>query len=313
MLLIVNFLLYIVAFVWIWLGSGLIISAAGKFSRKLRLSAFAFSFVFLGMLTSAPEFSVGLQAVADHDPQIFVGNLLGGIIVLFLVVIPLLAVFGNGISLKHELDKKTLIYTLLVILAPAFFILDKKITMPEGLFMILLYCVLLFLVERKNGIFDSDNSRLLDIKEYSYRDILKILLGIGIVFASSSVIVDKTVYFAGFFHLPVFYISLIIVAIGTDLPELSLALRSVISGKKDIAMGDYIGAASVSTLLFGIFTLLHEGDIVTESNFLITFVFIALALLLFYIFFNTRMYISRKNGFILLGLYVLFLFFELII
>lgn len=259
-----------------------------------------------------PEFSVGLQAVADNDPQIFVGNLLGGIIVLFLVIIPLLAVFGNGISLKHELDKKTLILTLGVILTPSALILDKKVTTVEGVIMVALYLLLVFIVERKNGIFDRDNSQLLNIKAYSYKDVLKILLGIVIVFISSSVIVDQTIYFANFLNVPVFYVSLLIVALGTDLPELSLALRSVISGKKEVAMGDYIGAASVSTFLFGLFTLLNRGEYITESNFLITFFFIGLALTLFYVFFNSKKFISRTNGLVLLGVYLLFLFFEII-
>src|SRR5205085_2055996 len=97
-----HLLTYIVSFVLLWIGSGLIVSAASKFSKRLRLSPFAFSFVFLGILTSIPEFSVGIQAVIDKNSEIYVGNLLGGIVVLFLVVIPLLAIFGNGISLRHE-------------------------------------------------------------------------------------------------------------------------------------------------------------------------------------------------------------------
>jgi cation:H+ antiporter len=312
-MLLINFLLYIVAFIWIWLGSGLIVSSAGKFSRRLRLSAFAFSFVFLGVLTSIPEFSVGLQAVADKDPQIFMGNLLGGIVVLFLLVIPLLAVFGNGISLKNELDNKTLLFTLAVILTPSLLTLDGKLAMWEGIVMVLLYLVLLFVIERKNGIFDHENSQLLNMKAYSYKDILKILLGIVIVFISSSVIVDKTVFFANQFNVPAFYISLLVISVGTDLPELSLAIRSVISGKREVAMGDYIGAASVSTFLFGLFTILSGKEIVAVSNFAITFVFIATALTVFYIFFNTKNFISRTNGVIMLGLYVLFLFFEIVL
>lgn len=310
-MLLLNLLLYVVSFVMIWLGSGLIISAASKFSKKLRLSPFAFSFVFLGILTSTPEFSVGLQAVADHDAEIFVGNLLGGIVVLFLVVIPLLAVLGNGISLKHELDNKMLLATMGVILAPSVLILDKRVTNLEGIVMIILYLTLLFLVQRKNGIFDRNNEQLLNMKAYSYKDVLKILLGLGIVFVASNLIVDKTMYFADYFNISAFYIGLIVIALGTDLPELSLAVRSVISGKKELAMGDCIGAAAVSTFLFGLFTLLHNGEVLTISNFMVTFLFIALALGLFYIFFHTKNYISRNNGIVMLGIYVLFIIFEL--
>ena len=154
----VNILLYLISFFFIWFGAGLIVSSASKFSTKLRLSPFAFAFVFLGILTSIPEFSVGLQAVASNKPEIFVGNLLGGIVVIFLVIIPLLAIFGNGISLKHELDNKTLLATLGVILTPSIFILDKKVTTLEGAILVVFYLVLLFLVERKNGIFNRRNS-----------------------------------------------------------------------------------------------------------------------------------------------------------
>lgn len=307
---IINLLLYAVSFLWIWIGSGLIVSSAAKFSKKLRLSAFAFSFVFLGFLTSIPEFSVGLQAVADRNAEIFVGNLLGGVLVLFLFVIPLLAIFGNGISLKHELDHKTLIATLGVILSPSLMMLDQKVTIYEGLVLIALYLVLLYIVQRKNGIFDAKNEDLLNLKAYSYRDIIKILTGIGIVFAASSIIVDKTLFFASVLNIHPFYISLIIVALGTDLPELSLAVRSVVSGKKEIAMGDYIGAAAISTFLFGVFTLLHKGEVLTISNFFVTFIFTVIALTMFYIFFRTKNYISKNQGFLLLIIYIIFVFLE---
>lgn len=310
-MLLTNLLLYVIGFFFIWLGSGLIVSSVSKFSHRLRLSPFVFSFVFLGLLTSVPEFSVGLQAVADRDAEIFVGNLLGGLLVLFLVVIPLLAIFANGVSLKHELDRKTLLVTLGVILAPSIFVLDKRVTNPEGAILIFLYILLLFLVERKKGIFDRNNKELLNIKAYSYKDLLKIIVGICIVFVSSNIIVDKTMYFAGVFNISAFYISLIVVALGTDLPELTLAIRSSISGKKEIAMGDYIGAAAASTFLFGLFTLLHDGEVLTISNFIVTFIFIATALTIFYVLSRTKNYISRNNGFMMIGVYVFFVLFEL--
>lgn len=308
----INTLLYVVSFVTIWYGAGLIVSAATKFSRRLRLSAFAFSFVFLGLLTSIPEFSVGMQAIADNDPEIYIGNLLGGNIVIFLFIIPLLAIFGKGINLKHELDRKTLIAVLGVIAAPVVFILDNRINVYEGGILIIFYIALLYFVERKNGIFDKDNKELLNTKAYSLQDVIRLILGIGLVFLSSSIIVDKTIYFAGVFNISTFYISLIVIALGTNLPELSLAIRSVLSGRREIAMGDYLGSSAVNTFLFGLFTLLHGNEIFTVSNFLITFIFIGTALILFYVFFNTKKFISRNNGFVLLGVYGLFVLFELL-
>lgn len=310
-MLIQNLLLYILAFAFIWIGAGLIVSSTNKFSNKLKLSPFAFSFVFLGFLTSVPEFSVGLQAVASHDAQIFVGNLLGGVLVIFLIIIPFLAIFGNGIYLKNELEGKTLIATLLIILAPATFILDKKVTSLEGVVLVILYIFLLFLIEKRNGIFDRTNNQLFNIKAYSYKDMFLILIGIGILFTASNVVVDKTLYFSGILNISAFYISLIVVSIGTNIPELSLAIRSAISGKKDVAMGDYLGSAAVNTFLFGVLTLLSGGEVILVSNFMITFVFILAALVVFYILSIKKNYISRTSGFFLLGIYLLFVVMEL--
>lgn len=305
-----NLLLYIGGFVAIWVGAGLIVSTASKFSRKLKLSPFAFSFLFLGILTSTPEFSVGLQAIAHHDPEIFVGNLLGGVVVLFLVVIPSLAVFGNGISLKRELGKFPLLITLGVILAPAFLILDKRLSTFEGVVLIFLYLIALYVVQREDGIFDKENTQLMKMKAYSFVDILKLLAGLAVVFIASNVIVDKTIYFAQFFHVSAFFVSLIVVAIGTDLPELTLSIRSVLSRKKELAMGDYVGAAVASTLLFGVFTVMNNGEVITSSNFILPFAGILCALGAFYYLSTAVGSISRRHGLLMMGGYVLFVFLE---
>lgn len=308
----INLALYVVAFVLIWVGSGFIVSSTSRFSEKLRLSSFAVSFLLLGLLTSTPEFSVGLQAVADNTPDIFVGNLIGGIIVIFLLIIPLLAIFGNGINLKNEMDNKSLLVTLFVVIAPAALILDKKLTTFEGIIFLILYFALLVMVQRRNGLFDTANAKLLDKKAYSYKDILKIVLGVVLVFIASTIIVDKTIYFAELFNIRTFYISLLVIALGTDLPELTLVIRSVISGKKDIAMGDYLGAAAASTLLFGIFTILSHGEIVTIDNFITTFIFMAVALSLFF-FFSRNKFISRKEGIVMVVIYLIFIVTEIVL
>ncbi len=308
----INLLLYIASFVLIWFGSGLIVSSTSKFSRRLRLSSFVFSFVFLGLLTSSPEFAVGLQAVADNDPEIFIGNLIGGAMVIFLFVIPLLAVFGNGINLKNEIENKTLTLTLLVILMPIITLIDKKVSSLEGLFLIVLYAILIFFVERKHGLFDKENNELFDIKSYSYKDILKIFIGIGLIFISGNIILNQTLFFADFFNIPAFYISLVILAFGTNLPELSLAIRSAVAGKKDIAMGDYLGSAAANTFLFGLFTILIGGVVLTINNFIITFLFVASSLVLFYFFYYTKKFISRANGLLMLGIYMVFVVVEFI-
>ncbi len=302
---------YLLSFVLIWLGAGFIVSSVDAFAHRLKLSSFAVSFVILGILTSTPEFAVGLSALHEGNAEIFVGNLLGGIPVIFLFIIPVLAVFGNGVTLKHFFSQKTLPLTLAVIAAPSFLILDKKVTNAEGILLILLYAFLLFVLEKNHGLLDKKNIELLRLKAYSLRDIFRVLFGAGIVFIASQAIVDQTLYFSSYFSIHPLYISIIVLSLGTNLPELSLAVRSIISGKKDVAFGDYMGSAAVNTLLFGVFTLLNPGDVLTANRFPITFLFIVGGLSIFYIFSRSRGAISRVEGCMLLFLYVSFAYFEL--
>ncbi len=100
-------------------------------------------------------------------------------------------------------------------------------------------------------------------------------------------------------------------SLGTNLPEFSLAIRAIISGKKDVAFGDYVGSAAANTLLFGIFTILNTGEVVTVNNFFRTFLIMVLGLGMFFVFSRSKHDITQKEGFVLLVLYGVFVASEL--
>ena len=91
--------IYLIAFVILWYATGLIFDGTRQLTQLTKLSSFATSFFILGMLTSIPELSVGLNAVADKQPSIFVGDLLGATLTLFGLVIPLLLSFLLGVGI----------------------------------------------------------------------------------------------------------------------------------------------------------------------------------------------------------------------
>jgi cation:H+ antiporter len=301
---------YLVSFFAILFGAGLIVKSVDKFANKLRLSSFSVSFFVLGLLTSIPEFAVGLTAVNEGTPEIFVGNLIGGVAVLFFLVIPFLSIFGNGVRLNHQMGQGRLTFAFAVMILPLISVLDGRITNIEGIALIAAYLILFFVIERDKGVFDDGNKKVLNVHSYSFVDIMKILFGVFLVFVSSHVIVEKTILFAAQFNISTFYISLLMLAIGTNLPEISLAVKSVAFRKKDIAFGDYIGSAATNTLLFGVFTMLSKGDVLTSTHFTRTFILIVAGLALFYYFTRSKKDISRREGFILAAYYVFFIVME---
>lgn len=305
----IQILFYLAAFFILWYCSGIIISSVERLAHKFKLSSFAVSFFVLGILTSIPEFSVGINSIINKTPDIFVGNLIGASLILFILVIPLLAVFGGGVKLIHQLGENNLIFSLLVVAAPVFLIADSVLTRTEGVFLILIYIILFYFIEKKNGLMavSKDLEKIFPDKKHFIEDFIEIVLASIIIFITSKFIVNETIYFASFFHISSFLISLIILSIGTNLPELSLALKSIFSGKKEVALGDYLGSATANTLLFGLFTLLNGKRVnISVDSFQILFLTL-LGLGVFYLFSRSKNDISKKEGKILLLIYLLFI------
>lgn len=306
-----NIVLYIVLFIVLWVGSGFIISSVSNLSYRLRIPSFFISFFILGILTSTPEIAVGFSAISSDRPGIFVGNLLGGIPVIFLFIIPLLAIFGKGIKLNHNLNQENIFLSLLLAIAPFFVVLDEQVSTLEGAGLIGLYVIVAFLLQRKNDFINKRNVNLLKFKRYSLLDLGKILLGTGIVLYASNQIVSKTLYFSEVYNIAPFYISLIVLAMGTNLPEITIAFRSILSGKKDIAFGDYLGSASTNAVLFGFFSMIYHEPIVQTDGFIVAFIIVAIGLILMFNFANSKRKITPKEGSILLIIYFIFVLFEL--
>src|SRR3989339_1398143 len=176
-------LLYFSSFFVIWYCSGIIIRSVENLAQRLKISPFAMSFFVLGILTSIPEFSVGVNSIINNTPDIFVGNLLGASLIIFIFIIPLLAVFGGGVKLVHQLGENNLIFSLLVVAAPTFLIADNVLTRTEGVFLILIYIILFYFIEKKNGLMAiSQEKKVFPDKKHFIEDSITVVLAAIIIF-----------------------------------------------------------------------------------------------------------------------------------
>lgn len=304
-----NLGLFILSFTLLWVGSGLAVGAITKISHSLRMSSFFVSFFVMGLFTSLTEIMVGINALITNQPEIFVGNLVGSSVVMFMLVVPLLAVLGNGVNLNHSFKFKDLVTAALVVGLPALLTLDNRITLVDVLVCLVLYGYFAFIQERNN----KSLSRLVMIKltkSTIYVNLAKILVAIVLVFFASSILVRQTTVLADMFDASSFIISVLVISVGTNIPEISIAVRAVLAKKKDIAFGNYLGSATLNTLELGLLGLISTKPIpALGSNFSIAVFLVGLVLFLY--FAKSRKTISRIEGSILILIYLLFVVFEL--
>lgn len=306
-----HLLLYAASFAGIWVGAGLAIKSVEKLSHTLRLSSFIVSFLVLGFFTSISELSVGVNAALQNEPGIFVGNLIGASIVLFLLVIPLLAIVGHDIVISKEVRGHNLILPLLVVATPVLLSMDGTVNKTDAVIAVFLYVISALVIQNRRG-FAKNVATLAKSKTYSIgMELAKIACGALLIFFSSKIVVLQTEYFAHLLGLSEFFISLMVIGIGTNLPELSLIVRSLFMKSNQVAFGDYLGSASFNSFLYGLLALWYGRPITLNNSYSVSLAFLIVGLILFYLFAKSKHTISKSEALVLFGLYLAFVSIEL--
>lgn len=305
----------VIGIVWVvlsiamlWIGSGMAVSEITRIARVLRLSSFWISFFVLGLFTSITEIMVGINAYLYGEPEIFVGNLIGSSVVVFLLVIPLLAIAGNGIKTNHTFCFRDMVAAVLTVGVPSILTLDNVITGIDAVISIVLYGYLIFIHEKNTGTLNHLGSK--QVKHSAlFRSFLRIAAAVAMVFVAANILVVETVDIGSQIGISPYILSIVMLSVGTNIPELTIAVRSVLLRKKEIAFGDYVGSASLNTLELGLLSLLTGKPIPANGSNFSVLIFAA-ALLLFLKFGRSGKTISRREGILLLGCYIVFLLLE---
>jgi cation:H+ antiporter len=303
-------LLYGLAFVLLWVGSGIVVAAITKISHILRMSSFVASFFILGFFTSITEIMVGINAYLNNASEIFVGNLIGSSAVIFLFIIPLLAVIAKNISFNHSFEFSDLVTAICVVGLPSILTLDNQITVIDGLLCVATYLYFVFTQENKHR---SLNKLVhINLKNLNlYSNLGQILVAMAIIFIGSNILVNQTRELGHLLGISPYVISVLVISVGTNIPELSIAIRALLSKKKDVALGDYIGSATLNTLELGTLSMLGLRPVPAEgSNYSILAFLLGLAVFIYYAKENNS--ISRLEGLIILACYVSFIAYELL-
>lgn len=307
--------LFIGAILVLWLLSGILVEAIDRVARRYEKPGFAIAFFVLGFLTSISEISVAVNSTFEGVPQISAGNLVGASLVIFLLLIPLLAVVGKGIPIKGVLSSSAVFVLLVSVLLPSILMIDGNLTRREGVLLIALYIALVYWVKRtlprKKNVARKAVRRvemsLLHHHRATAVDIFKMILAAALIFVAGRFLVDESVYFSSMLGIPASLIGLLLLALGTNIPECVIALRCVTSRHKDIAFGDYMGSAAANVPIIGVLALANGTFAIDAGEFLTTGLFLAAGLTMFFFFARSDREISRKEGAVLLALYLLFI------
>jgi cation:H+ antiporter len=116
-----------------------------------------------------------------------------------------------------------------------------------------------------------------------------------------------------FAKIPIFVIGLVVVAIGTSLPEFVFSLRSLEEHQPSMFFGNLLGSTIAnSTLIIGATSLIHPVTVVAVDQYFMAAMAFILVFGCFWYFIRTKHRLDRWEALLLLLLYVTFLVVEFI-
>jgi len=305
-----NIILLTILGIILAISANAVVGATAYFSKRLQVQSFLLGFLILGFATTIPEMFVAFQAVQDGVPQLSVGNLLGGSILLLSFIMGGSALFLKRIILDHGMTTRDIGLSTLVVAMPAIVLWDGTLTRFEGFILIAVYVLHIICIDHEQHFVNQVERHTKNLKHPLHTIGLFVGGLIGLGFSSHFiVIIGEEV--AKRFGISPFIIGLFLITFGTNIPELTLALEAVMKKKRDIAFGDVLGSAVINTPLLGIICMVAPFSVPDHLRMRATLILLASVSAFFWWAASSKRDITRREGIVLLVIYILFVVFEL--
>lgn len=304
---IISIILLIILFVILGFSANQVINNVRSLASKLGVPVFLLGLI-LGVLTSFPEVVVSINALFNGLPSLITGNLFGGIIVMLSLVLGISIILNRGIN--NDGNYTFLFLALGYILLPLLLALKGSLNVIDGLVLVILYFLLIWRLYRTNQ--GGLNLRISFLRGNKIlRELLMIIFGIIIIVISANFIVKITSDLLIEYNLSAYLVGLLFFPLGTNLPELTVAIASWRRKAGELSFSTLLGSSLTNILIIGVLAMTRSFSIVRDYSHFVTLIFLVVLSVFLIIFYRSGKRLSRLEGAGLLLIYILFVIFQL--
>ncbi|MBI2268597.1 MAG: sodium:calcium antiporter [Candidatus Blackburnbacteria bacterium] len=316
-MLIILIILVIFLFVILLKSAEGMVGSVKKLSAATGVGDFTLAAVLVSLTTSLPELFVGVTSAFSGESALSLGNVIGANILNVSLVISLAGIFGGTVYLREKaVPNREFLVALLAGLMPFLLLWDRNLSRMDGLILVVLY--ILYTAGAFHGK-TVDNFWKVLIEwakadgKHSRRDIVKFLFFSLLLLVCSYFIVTLAKQIAILLGIDIFIIGLLLIAIGTTMPEIALSIRSVKDHDPRLAIGNRLGSVIANgTLILGVVALLGPFKIAARREYLFSVASFIILFFLFWSFLRTKHSLSRWEAAVLFGVYIIFILFTLL-
>ena len=313
-------LLLAVGFAFLVKGADFFVEGSSSIAKKLKVPPIIIGLTIVAMGTSLPETAVSVTASLVQNNELAVSNVVGSNIFNLMFVIGVCSILTSIM-----VQKATVVRDIPLSLGCALFLLvlgvsglgDKAgmtLGHADGVIFLIVFAGYIFTMVRSamkaraagqkveiEGVEECDN-----MKELSYgKSILFLIVGAAAIAFGGDLTVDTAIRIAIELGMSQTLVGLTIVSIGTSLPELVTSVVAARKNEVDMAVGNAVGSNIFNILMvLGISSAISPVALIREN--IIDIVLLMVFSVMVWIFAGTRKKIERKEGIIMVVVYLVY-------
>ncbi|MBN2297872.1 MAG: calcium/sodium antiporter [Deltaproteobacteria bacterium] len=318
----IDFLLLVLGLFMLLGGGDLMVRGASALAQNLGISSLVIGLTVVAFGTSAPELAVNTAAALKGSSEISFGNIIGSNIANIGLIIGCAALIRplnvQGVVIAREIPMMILAACAAVIMGSDMAIRTSPdmYDRTDALILLLFFVVFLYytisevLHKRAEDTFVTQSAglRAYEKRRQVWINLVSTGAGLALLIYGGKMVVSSSIDIARTLHVSEAVIGLVLVAIGTSLPELVTSLIATFKGQSDLAIGNVVGS-NIFNLLFimGITAIINPVAVPKGGLPDLIMMTVSSVILLPFAISGSRR-ISRKEGAALLLLYCGYMF-----
>lgn len=302
-----DFLIFFLSLgVLIW-GSDMLIDQSEKIALRFGISEYVIGATLVAVGTSLPEMAASITASINHKPEIAVANVIGSNIFNITLVLATVFIIAKKVDPHRDFFAKDSSWALFPVLIFILMVMDGSFSTFDGLLLILLMFAYVLFLLRAGGeiLIDDEEEEALEAFSW-FRVSLLTLLGFVFVIMGADYAIESASSIARGFGVSDWVIGILMISLGTSMPELMVSVTAALKGKADMAIGAIIGSNMANTtMVLGSAALVNPITIDPEKYMLDIATMLVATLMLVFISAN-KLY-TKPAGISLLIILALFL------
>ena len=252
-----NFVIFVISMASLIWGADILVRESERIALRFHISEFVIGATLIALGTSLPEMAASIAASADGKSQIAIANVIGSNILNITLVLGTIFLISKKVSPDRDFFTKDSTWAIVPVLVFMLMLIDGEISrFDASLLLLLMAAYVMFLLKEARGIIAAEIEEIEeDLKEnegeafHWIRTLALVALGLILVIAGANFTIESASDIARTFGISEWVIGIIMISLGTSLPELVVSISASVRGKVDMAIGNIIGSNMANTTI----------------------------------------------------------------